>query len=308
LVAWIVSSAALAADMSLEERFLKEAPEKWAEYRQIVARHVEGRSNSSGSISLGDRKVCEGTSLETFALNIDGKEARAKYVSFEKDRPQRVEAFNPDYHFEIVPGRGDRWTIERLRTGRTAIPEDLIGRHPLRPLVLGEETLLGRSMNLACVGQTLGRSWLPRMVASDDFRVTRATAAGGAGLVKVEFTFEPKEMTGGAYVRSGTVVLDSKRYWLVREANTETSHVFGSETEQLEGVRGRMTIKNEFHQGKMPVPYVSRRVYIAECDKALEGKPWKEVTELTIEMQDLPDIDQKQFTLSAYGLPEPAKK
>jgi hypothetical protein len=304
------AAASLAADQSLEDRFLKEAPAKWLEYRQILARHTEGRAKGTNANGLGDKKVF-GKWERSFALNIDGDVARASVVDFENRLAQSVEAFNPDYRFRLTAGRGGQWTIDRLRTGSRAIPEDLIGRNSHRPLLLGEDSTFGSAIGLACVGQQVGGAWLPHLVAAPQFRLIRATPVEGAGgLVNVEFEFEPKELTGGsASARSGTLVLDSKRYWLIREADTEATFMFApSEEDALVAVRGTLKIRNDFSNAKLPVPYVSHEVLTEACEKNAQGKPWKEVYVTAVEMHDAPKIDARQFTLSAYGLPEPAAK
>jgi hypothetical protein len=53
---------------------------------------------------------------------------------------------------------------------------------------------------------------------------------------------------------------------------------------------------------------VSHQVITAAGDADPEGKPWKSTTVMDVEMHDVPNIDPRQFTLSAYGLPEPPAK
>ena len=130
----------VAEEASLEERFLKEAPEKWLEYRQIVARHTEGRAKGTNLIDYGDKKRWTGEWDRSFALNVGEKQASARIVNFDKDAPQSAEGFNPHYAFQLAAGRGGKWTIERLRTGVTAVPDDLMGRHARYPLVMGDHT------------------------------------------------------------------------------------------------------------------------------------------------------------------------
>jgi hypothetical protein len=295
-----------AAEPSPEERFLKEAPEKWAEYRQIVSRHVEGRSNAASHVDfVGKTKHgnWDPTWETAFVLNVVGERSRAKSILFENGQPKQVETFNPDYHVELTMGRGG-WTIDWLRMGATAIPDDLIRAQASRPLLTYEDSTFGSAMRRACLGQCLGAAWLPRLVASADFHVTHVSAVGHEGLVKVEFSFEPSgNIEKTVFVRSGFMILDSKRYWLLREADTAAHFVWATN----EG-RGTLSIKHEFSNANMPIPYVSRHVYTATSEKGYDEKPWKHVATETVAMRDVPDIDPKQFTLSAYGLPEPAKK
>jgi hypothetical protein len=299
-------AATLAADQSLEDRFLKEAPAKWLEYRQVVARHTEGRTKGAFENALRQKYFWD----ESFALNIEEKAARAKVVWFEKGQATKVEAFNSKYRFRLAAGRGGQWVIDRLRDGARDVPADLIGRNPKFPLLMGEEGTLLSALGSACLGQTLYAAWLPRIAESSDFHLIRATELKGErGLVKVEFKFEPAGTTGGgASVRSGTVVLDARRYWLIREADTQAAFMVGSVKRGLVPLRGTLTIRNKIVDGKLPVPYVSHQVITEGGADDSEGKPWKSTIVSDVEMHDAPNIDARQFTLSAYGLPEPAAK
>ncbi len=298
---------ASAADQSVEDRFLKEAPTKWLEYRQIVARHTEGRAKSSWEFTSGRKYVGDAS----FALNIEGKAARVKFVRFEKGQAKTVEALNPEYRFRLAPGNGGQWIIQQIRTGARTIPADLIGRHFKFPL-RGEEGTFADAIGCACLGQTFNAEWFPRLLDSSDFRVVRATdVKGERGLVKVEFKFQPAGPTGGGPdLRSGTIVLDAKRYWLVREVDAQAAFMAGSEKRGLVPLKGTLTIRNKIVDGKMPVPYVSHQVITTAGAEDAEGKPtpWKTILVTDVEMHDAPKIDSRQFRLSAYGLPEPAAK
>jgi hypothetical protein len=181
------------------------------------------------------------------------------------------------------------------------MPADLIGRDRGKSPVKGENGTFGMAIGMACTGQMLWGGWFPLMVSSPDFRLVRVTDMRGDGeLAKVEFEFEPKGLTGGnAPARSGVVVLDAKRYWLIREAETRARGVYGE---------GSLKISNEFTDGKLPVPFVSRctiRIVIPKHGQ-FDGKRYQGDLVWHVDMHDAPDLDSRKFTLTAYGFPEPS--
>jgi hypothetical protein len=215
-----------------------------------------------------------------------------------------VDVLNPEYSFILKGDEGKRTIFDLGTSVRWAMPDDLIGRNSARPVVKGEEGpggAFGMAIEMACVGQMLWGGWFPLMVSSPDFRLIRVTDMRGDGeLVKVEFEFDPKAPTGGnAPARSGMVVLDVKRYWQIREAQTKASGVYGE---------GSLAITNEFADGKMPVPFVSRCTtrMLIPVDKQFDGKRYQGDFVWHTDMHDAPDLDRKHFTLTAFGFPEPS--
>jgi hypothetical protein len=118
-------------------------------------------------------------------------------------------------------------------------------------------------------------------------------------LVRVDFEFEPgdRRLTGST-CRSGWAVFDTKRYWLIKEAETDTAA-------DPDGPNGKFKMKNEFNNVDFPLPYVSHHV----CDvfypksKTNEAESYRTISDT--ELHDLPNVDQKRFTLSDIGIPEP---
>ena len=297
------TGAAVEAAESARDRFLKEAPKQWLEYRRTIARHTEATSKNSIYKCLGERKLTAQSEC-TFILGLDRQCVR---VLFEDS----AEACNPKYRFNLKAGRDKQWAIERLRMDASwRVPDDLIGRNALRPMVMGEDTTFGSTIEGACVGQMLWAAWFPLMVLSSDFRLIRATDLGDDGqLVKVEFEFEPTKPTGGAAcARSGMVVLDTKRYWLIHEAE-----VGAAETQRSVSYRrGTLKVTNEFKEfmdGKVSVPFVSRQVLHVSFPKTTLAKNRQIENEYVsdVDMHVATNLDEKQFTLSAFGLPEPDK-
>ena len=286
---------------SAKERFLKEAPQRWLEYRKIVARQTEVTCKYTMHDLVAGRIDEYDVSC---ILNLDGQRVRSDRDTVAeppRGKGRAADVQSPKYSFTVRTGRDRQWALQELhRNGRWRAPDDLIGRDKQLPLLLGESSTFVTSLGWACLGQVLWSGWVPHMVSSPDFRLSRAEYFGDDGqLVKVEFEFEPKEQTsGGAPCRSGMMVLDTARYWLIREAETQTYAAKG-------GARGTFKVINEFTDGKLPVPFVSRQVWHVSDPGTKDKRGVEQEWVFNVGMNDLPNMDEKLFTLSAFGLPEP---
>jgi hypothetical protein len=132
------------------------------------------------------------------------------------------------------------------------------------------------------------------MIKSPDFKVSRVTKeAGGGGSIKVEFDYEPRDPGPNDYVRSGWVVLDPSRYWLVRKAEVKVRYCDAG---------GVNAITNEIDDKVMPFPVVTRQV---QKESVTDGK--RSVVNKVVHECELHPVekDDAQYTLSAFGLPEP---
>ena len=281
---------------SARYRFLKEAPRQWLEYRRIIARNTAGTLNCSLYSFVGERRLIT-QYKNTFVFNFDHKCVR---LLSEVDNKNIGKVCNSKYRFDIRVGSDSKWILERIRmAGLWSVPDDLIGRHPVSPIIKGDNTTtFGAAMEAVCRGQMLWGGWFPLMVSSPEFRLVRvAYLEDNERLAKVEFEFEPTKSTGGnAPARSGMVVLDTERYWLIREAETQAMYSFG---------RGKLKVSNQLADGKLRVPYVSHQVMQLSCPRNTDGKEWGEEYVSDFDMYDAVIVDEKQFTLSAFGLPEP---
>lgn len=312
-------SAVGGAEIAWQERFLREAPQKWLEYRRIVTQHTEGRTKSTTTLFYEEKtekdsyeKKAEKYETDLcFAIRVRGKEIEGWVCYFKNGKPDSREIFNTQYRAELVAGRGGRWVLRQFESGGLSVPEDLLSQ-PKDPRFATEVYFGSRALDWAigipCSGQILPCcGWLARLIESPYFQLQKVSPVGKEGLVKVEFRFEPKE---DIYcdVRGGTILLDSKRYWLIREVSTDIVLKFSWDEKGLIPVRGLCIYKAEISQANMPVPYISRSVLTQSCEKGYREKPWKTITESVRELRWAPEMDPKQFRLSGYGLPEPPAK
>jgi hypothetical protein len=173
------------------------------------------------------------------------------------------------------------------------MPPDLIGGPSDGPAADVGFGPFNHAMQTTCRGMVLRSTWLPRMVRSREFKVSRTTKEDRGG-IKVEFSYEPRNPGSNDYVRSGWIVVDPSRYWLVR--NAEVKVRYGPVE------RGVNVISNEFDDKVMPFPVVTRQV---QKESVTDGN--RSVVNETVYECELHAVekDDAQYTLSAFGLPEP---
>ena len=289
---YVVVSGMVGAAESSQERFLREAPKQWLEYRRIVSLHTEGTFKNVSAYNIGGKSSTD-SAEGTFAISSDFQGVRIV-------AQKRGEVCNQRYSFTLGRGNGD-WIVNDLGTSTVSVAwDDLIGRDRSVPLVKGQNGAFGQVMEAACTGQMLWGGWFPLMLSSSDFKLVKvADIRDDGGLVKVEFEFEPTQLTGGnAPARSGMVELDPSRYWLIRKGETKASGVYGS---------GTLRVANEFTDGKMPVPFVSRCAIsiVIPQDKQFGGKRYQADFVWNVDMHDVPELARTQFMLTGFGMSEP---
>jgi hypothetical protein len=146
----------------------------------------------------------------------------------------------------------------------------------------------------------ISNTYFPDVVGDADFSLQSAAplTLDGEELVRIEFTARPKEWstkarpkgTGWLPLRKGWIVFDPERYWVIRECHVELQN------SPQGGSTGSMHGKFEYKEGRKGFPIVKRTVR-----KWDGGYQYTQEFDLT-ERDDVPESD---FTLSAYGLPEP---
>jgi hypothetical protein len=293
LITILFCSFAIALE-SAEERFVREAPQKWMEYRKVISHHTEGTIKQVIYNLLENKRVVSKKEYN-FTVNLDNKSLRSS-------NDENGEACNAEYSFMVRIGSGDNWRIEDFRKNPTHFPPDLMGHNKMFPMVLSELTPFGDVMSAACKGQKLWEAWFPYIVAAPAFKLKKAEyVRDNTRVVRIEYEFEPTEKTGGAApCRSGMVILDTKRYWQICQAETETVAFH-------KGVirRGKLRIESEFNDDNMPVPFVWHQIWHDSRPKSGDAKQQEYEWVFDIDMRSVPNPDKKQFTLSSFGLPEP---
>jgi hypothetical protein len=276
-------------------RFTKEAPRAWDAYRRL-ARRLQGTVTWSlfrvgpGSRELGFKHVYEVKQNAECASYLDqAVEDRA--------RAGVARALNPQYRFSLKRGSADgQWKVTDVELPYKEAeeydpvgPKEMVAAFTDAPLRIWTNPLAA----------------LPEFVQLPGFKVLSATAVRRAGreLVRFDFTSRPQRATGLAVngrkgfgtliVSGGWVLLDPDRYWLIQEYGLTATNLAATQSGQR---AGSMTYK----EGQDPFPIVSRVSVTA-------GDGVKAASESLYEYDLKPrDVPNREFTLSAFGLPEPA--
>ncbi|MGL4554759.1 MAG: hypothetical protein ACRC33_26635, partial [Gemmataceae bacterium] len=214
-------SGAQEHDASLQARFLKEAPQRWAEYA-TQAKHLQGTCSSRGYASLSKtRSNYEGTFREN---------GSSKLLLFSSERiteePKRADRWleavvvNPLYAFALKRRTPDgAWFVKELIDLRT---------QTLRPSfeILIDDfqsaTVEPVGFGSFAVNNRTGARSLSHLLQSPGFRVTRCVKSGSAGqdLVEVAFETSAEDTTNG--IVGGTLFLDPSRFWCMQSCEVRT--------------------------------------------------------------------------------------
>ena len=126
-----------------------------------------------------------------------------------------------------------------------------IGRSPT-----GENrNAIDSAMQNILSGLRIEFTWFPFMIRAPSFHVVNIELLRGddAGLVRVEFHYQPKKPESGNTVRSGEVLLDSNRFWLIRRAKVN------ADLGQHPGVN--VTIENIYDDTNAGLPLIKSQEY-----------------------------------------------
>jgi hypothetical protein len=270
-----------------KERFLKESPLRWQDYKDMKI--LQGSFVSSAM--MGDKTVHQ-SRLE-FKQN-----KTCALVSTQRlqsnGQPAVLNATNARYGFQLkrlTPGKPWAITGQNLnlkdgyKLSRTA-PAEAVQNWLSHPFTLD--------------GTAFTR--LPVLVKDPDFSVQGANPVvrDGKALVEVHFTSKPKRFEAGQLagawmpVRGGRIVFDPERYWVIHECEIQLQRS-PQEHDATDSVVGTF----EYTDGKKKIP-IPRRI---TRKWAVMGTKSTEDFDLS-EREDVPD---DEFTLSAYGLPEPVE-
>ena len=282
-------------DESLRQRFLEEAPARWNDYCRL-ATQLEG---SVRFRQVDREKNGEVLHEAQYLFAIDA--TRAVRQGKEGSRRATAQGTNSTYEFSLRDKDDGQWLLGDISwhpSGRS-ISQDVPGLAGTGPL--GKRDALGLSVGDACRGMLIWATWFPNVVASHDFQIVAVgvLADGDASLVKVEFTYEPAATDPNNPVRSGEVILDPNRYWLIRRAKVDGTWVGNPQ-------RGTITVVNEYVDGRLSFPVITRQVMhvsARETDNSVVEHDW--IWEL--DLRKATHNDDKRFTLSAFGISEPVK-
>jgi len=276
---------------SLTDRFLTEAPQKEAEYRSL-ARRFQGSISTKFTVvdQKGKVKNCIRSRKE---IKQNEQCASFLYQSFDGEKAENddkrtaggVYVVNPRYAFELKRGNSKLdWVLGQLdpRGDGTSFTAG----EPTR-----DTTLSWVSMHFDVYGRVFSS-----LIHEPNFRVigARPVIRNGRNFVQIDFECPHpiKKYTRPYFVQSGSLLLDPVHYWCMQEYDLKIKSIDGNGTNHA---------VFEFREGSNRLPTITRMV---RTGKSPLGNSSEEIFEFDLhEASELPP--EKEFTLSAFGLPEP---
>jgi hypothetical protein len=273
-------------DLPLRDRFLQVAPKHWEEYVKR-AKMLQGSFSFHLANSNGDTKV-----HNTYEMKMNGKEklikvSSEKMAKGKKDR-QKVNVFGANTKYAFVLERKtdtEPWVVTQLVD---------LSRENLLPSIQQEFEMFERNIRELVSIQSVP---LAKIVQQPEFRVVRCrrVVQGGEELVEITFVY-PHSLTEISTVHGGKLLLDPQRFWCLQSYEVQEKFSGGQGTQKYQVLAWAET------DGDLPVP---KRI-AKEGNYSGEGKSNKQVVHLEYDLsvpRQLPN--SKEFSLSAFGLPEP---
>jgi hypothetical protein len=267
----------------LRQRFLQEAPPLWKEYR---ARIQQFDGTITGKMYVDD-KLENHYRLE-YKHNASCRMC-VIHPLFPQDEIGTVYAYNAKYSFALIRRGSDRpWVLRgyHLRQEGEVTPEMKEVESELTPLW---DLVKANTSDVAL------------LVGRPTFRILRMELLQRAGeeLVRIEFdNTHPLELRSKDFepIQSGVLLLDPGRYWCVRGCELSSKYINSDS-------KITVAIELQDRSDNFPVP---KRI-TSTSNQVRTGGERLRVTSITeyaiFEPSRLPS--DEEFTLSAFGLPEP---
>ncbi|HKB02317.1 MAG TPA: hypothetical protein VKD90_08860, partial [Gemmataceae bacterium] len=207
-----------------------------------------------------------------------------------------VTGVNPKYAFQIKRTVGDKdWVIDQIDLGGDGSQLPLGLRMPQREAaeftVCNHFRIWDRQLTLERLFEK------PNLKLTKTERITM----DGTDMVRIEFDCphppERRKEPGFSAVQGGHLVLDPSHYWCIREYSVRTDDSVS---------KRHYSVRFEYSDGRDRFP-VLRAVKADQIGYRPDGQEWfRSESEQRFELRQSEDeYDDHEFTLSAYGLPEP---
>ena len=210
----------LAGDDSWKERFLAEAPRKWAEYVSRSERFQGSATFSNNDMLAGEKWTEKGGSQFKQIRDRDC----ALVVWMLEDgwgKRQTLHGVNSQYQFELARADAESpWVLVRWKPNAS-------GEGDTKALAL---TGVDQATH-AALQFIFPEDQLPRLIKQAEFTVQAVTPMtfGGRELAKVEFAYRPKKFDKPQpRPTGGWVLLDPERYWVIQKYEISALWVSGA--------------------------------------------------------------------------------
>lgn len=276
------------SDQTLAERFLQEAPPRWEEYVRLTGELQGVATLRTTSTAEGVRLIIQEWEYKinrtSKLLKFSRRDERAGGKEVEMD--EEVFGVNPLYAFVLRRKTPEApWVVTALADlSYDTVPKQI-------------DKFITIYLTSATPGALLVREPLADVVRSPGFHVERChpVRQGGEDLVEVAFRYT-KEEKMGPWTQTGTLLFDPNRQWRLRSGDLQYSG---------QGQRG--TVKIRVIETETVASSPLSRVYEVDNEFVAQGGGGDHQTirmEATLSRPKHLPADE-EFTLSAFGLPEP---
>lgn len=283
----LISGQSLAQENTdWKDRLFAEAPRRWEDYCRF-ARSLQVTKTGTSSVKNGKDQPTKSD------FRVEYKQTKGACLvlrqTIEPEFQATVEGGNPSYLFELIRRSPDKgWVIKKL-------------------VVSGESTtfsdeqrkLQEEQLRTLCDCIKLGAHPLPMIINDPDFKITGVKPQETDACTLVRFDFEyPKPdnkdypFRGGMRIKGGWMILDPEHDWILREYRIHDGlpeKFFDHVTFQVREGTDRHPIVT--HQ-KWEMVSIKNGGY-----ENIGGSEWQQIEKW--------DVPLEEFTLSAFGLPEP---
>lgn len=264
-----------------KDRFPEEALRQWEQYQSFSYR-IQGKITTSTEAVLDDGQASK--NQYECEIKQNGQCSLYLYRYFD-ERPisEGVIVHNPQYAFQVQKGRGKQeWFLANL---------DIRGdgaAYRGRPI---REYTTSR----VCLAFCLYDRPLSILIRDRAFKLANVseTSRNGRLVTRIDFTYSHPIRESDFYpIQSGTIYLDPTRYWCITEAKLKGAWTNGT---------GTIHETYEFRDGPDGFPIVTQVIHQLRHDSKRTAVKSIIQTDFTI----APNVPTREFTLSAFGLPEP---
>jgi hypothetical protein len=275
------------AQEDLKKQFARDAPIGWDGY----LRFSEGLQSTYSSMS---RTTLNGTQSaeKKFHTQYKLKNNAALRVQYavHPGTDGEVEGMNPRYTFKLKRASAERgWVLADLKT-----------TDPTKGPTEAAAQLRKNILQGSCACLTLWNLWLPDLLRDSDFKIMsiQKQSNGPVELYRVDFEYAKPAGTypirGALPISRGWAIFDPGHDWIMKEYE-----VFHASLKAQASINRRFEIK----QGRGQHPLIN---HITTIHKWKDGdESGERVADVEVETLDRPEAPVTEFTLSAFGLPEP---
>lgn len=267
-----------------KDRFYAEAPKRWEEYRRFAKSLQMNQKRTRHLLNVkGDGKESKEVAQLEFKQT---KEAcLLVFQRFEPEFTGQVEGLNPSYSFDLIRRSPDKGWIIKNMVASDQSPAFSDERRKFEE----EPRFFWLS---ACRCLCLGPHVLPEVMNDPAFKVTEVKPQGidGQPLVRIDFDY-PSPSKPGLCIR-GWMALDPDHDWILREYE-----IYRGPPPEI-----FMHFTYQIREGTDRHPMMTRQTW--QWNSKGERK-WEERGEAEWQVVENSDVPLEEFTLSAFGLPEP---